>query len=89
MKNEFGLVTFKSTHQAIKVKELLDGNEEYKANIISTPGQISAGCGMSLRFNYDKKESLKEMLNDKSLGYQNIYKGTRSIGVRSTYTLDN
>lgn len=89
MSNKFGLMTFKNTHQAIKVKEFIDGDSEFGANIISTPGQISAGCGMSLRFNYEKKDELKEVVKKENLDYQNIYQGTRSIGIQSTYTLDN
>lgn len=81
-------MTFNTTHQAIAINELLQNYDEYHTNIISTPGKISAGCGMSVRFDYTKKASILKLLSDKDLNYQDIYLGTRK-GVRSTYTLDN
>ncbi|MCH4010142.1 DUF3343 domain-containing protein [Companilactobacillus sp.] len=83
----FGLMTFNTTHEAIEIKELLRQYPEYTTSIISTPGSISAGCGMSVRFNYEKKADILKLLSDKGLDYQKIYKGTR-VGVKSTYAID-
>nr|SFZ86924.1 hypothetical protein LREN565_0037 [Loigolactobacillus rennini] len=89
MTSEFGLMTFKNTHQAIKTHELLEHYPDYNADIIATPGQISAGCGMSVRFKYGQKAALKKLLAAKEYDYQHIYHGQRSIGVQSSYQVDD
>ncbi|MQS52378.1 DUF3343 domain-containing protein [Companilactobacillus mishanensis] len=87
MGQTFGLMTFNTTHEAIQIKDILDENPDYTSSIISTPGSISAGCGMSVRFNYDEKNAILQLLADKGFSYQQIYKGNR-VGVKSTYELD-
>ncbi|KRL66304.1 DUF3343 domain-containing protein [Companilactobacillus versmoldensis] len=87
MAQTFGLMTFKTTHEAISIKELLKQYPDYTSSIISTPGSISAGCGMSVRFNYQKKAEILDLLTKKGLQYQAIYKGNR-VGVKSTYQID-
>ncbi|MFC6322777.1 DUF3343 domain-containing protein [Companilactobacillus baiquanensis] len=88
MDTKFGLLTFSTTHQAISTNELLKSKQEFETSIISTPGKISAGCGMSVRFNYSDKDAILKLLADEDLQFQNIYVGTR-VGVRITYELDD
>lgn len=45
--SETYLLTFDSTHSALAAQKAL---ESYGPHLIPTPRDISAGCGMSLRF---------------------------------------
>ncbi|WP_125770960.1 DUF3343 domain-containing protein [Companilactobacillus furfuricola] len=87
MGHTFGLMTFNTTHEAISAKDLLKEHPEFTPSIISTPGTISAGCGMSVRFDYTKKQDILKLLADKGFTYKKIYIGNR-VGVKSTYEVD-
>lgn len=55
----FLLITFNSTHLAIKTeKELMDLNVE----MIPTPRQLSASCGLSLKASVEILEEVKNRL---------------------------
>lgn len=54
LKGEEIIIVFRSTHDAIKAKNLL-GKEGIPFEVIPTPKEISAECGISLKI----KESLK------------------------------
>ena len=40
----------------------------------ATPREITASCGISIRFLYDDTESVKKILNENSVEYKGIYK---------------
>ena len=71
--NEMYIVSFNSTHHAIRLDKLL-GESSVRATTLPTPREITASCGISIRFLYDDTESVKKILNENSVEYKGIYK---------------
>lgn len=85
MHQEYGLVAFDSTHEAIRT-EVLVKEKQFHARLIGTPGQISAGCGLSLRYDLSDTDRLEQVLSDDQVSYQGIYHAKRD-GLASQYKL--
>ncbi|ANK61993.1 MULTISPECIES: DUF3343 domain-containing protein [Loigolactobacillus] len=83
MDKEFGLVVFDATHDAIK-SEVLTKENNFKTRALTTPGQIVAGCGISLHYELPETQAIKQLLADKDIRYKAFYKGYRR-GVKSSY----
>lgn len=56
---EFYVIAFESTHHAIMVEKKL--KEKYKIDMIPTPREITASCGLSIRF---QTELLDDIITD-------------------------
>ncbi|WP_373842672.1 DUF3343 domain-containing protein [Limosilactobacillus sp.] len=82
---EYGLVVFDSTHEAIKTETLAKDNQ-FHARLIGTPGQIVAGCGLSLRYELDDTVSLRKLLDNNNVSYKGFYHALRN-GIKSSYTV--
>lgn len=85
MDQEFGLVVFDETHEAIKSETLVKA-QQIKARALTTPGQITAGCGLSLRFALADLPKIKAFLKTEQIHYQAVYHGERH-GLQSDYQL--
>ena len=83
MKMEYGLVVFDSTHEAIKA-EIIVKNAKFHARIIGTPGEIVAGCGLSLRYDLKDSTNLRKLLSDEDINYKGFYHALRD-GLKSSY----
>ncbi|HAS73519.1 MAG TPA: hypothetical protein DCS67_05185 [Clostridiales bacterium UBA8960] len=64
MFNEFIIIAFSSTHQAIHFEKLLMGH--YAIELIPTPRDVSASCGLSLKFEVDDMGAILEELSKES-----------------------
>lgn len=53
------LITFESTHEAIKTEKLLEGID---IETIPTPRQLSTSCGISIKGSVDDLDFIKERL---------------------------
>ena len=63
MTDHYGIITFNSTHHAIaSEKRLLDGG--YHVRIIPVPTQVTADCGLAIRFILEDFQMIKPLLND-------------------------
>ena len=71
--NEMYIVSFNSTHHAIRLGKLLE-EATIRATTLPTPREITASCGISIRFLYDDTESVKKILNENSVECKGIYK---------------
>ena len=61
------IVTFSSTHQAIKFERLL--LPQFDIELIPTPREVSASCGLSLKFAVeDQPEIVRVMLTENREG---------------------
>lgn len=72
----FNLVTFESTHSAIKAEKTLK-KEGLKVKIIPVPTEISAGCGLSIRFNEEDLDKVKKIIKESVIevsGYYSVKK---------------
>ncbi len=68
----FLLVTFKSSHLAMRANKLFS-TSEFKCEIIPTPREISSECGFSLMFELVQEDSLKLYFRENNLEYDKIY----------------
>lgn len=67
----FYVIAFESTHVAIKTEKEIQG--KVKIEMIPTPREISASCGISLKFVEEDLDLMMELLN--SLPYElDVYK---------------
>ena len=53
MTDHYALITFESTHTAIATEQRLVA-EGLRVRLIPVPTQITAGCGLALRFDREK-----------------------------------
>ena len=74
--NEMYIVSSNSTHHAIRLDKLLT-EASVRATTLPTPREITASCGISIRFLYDDIDKVKNTLIENSVEYKGIYKITR------------
>ena len=74
--NEMYIVSFNSTSYAIRLDKLLN-EASVKATTLPTPREITASCGISIRFLYEDIESVKNILTQNNIECKGIYKITR------------
>ena len=67
------IVSFNSTHHAIRTEKILTENN-VKCTTLPTPREITASCGISIRFLYQDIEKVKEILTDSEVDYKGIFK---------------
>ena len=72
---EFYVITFDSTHKAIKTEKIT--KEKLDVELIPTPREISASCGLSLKFKEEQLEDLMEILKDTDKDGMVIYQVRR------------
>ena len=74
MKEEvYYVVAFDSTHYAIQGEKTLKENG-IDIKVIPTPREITASCGLSIRFSPQFLEEVKKILEETSLTIKGIYK---------------
>ena len=92
--NEMYIVSFNSTHHAIRLDKLL-GEASVRATTLPTPREITASCGISIRFLYEDIEKVKNTLVENNIEYKGIYKitrlenGTKEVEDRSEFRLSS
>lgn len=70
---QFGVVTFKSTHYAIKGDlALKDKGIEYRT--IPTPREITHSCGLAIKFHLNDIDSIRDIIHDNELAIEGIFK---------------
>lgn len=66
MKQEFIIVAFDSTHDAIKA-ETVSGRVGITARLIPIPPEVSAGCGLALRADPEDLDRVRELLKEEEV----------------------
>lgn len=74
--DQFGVVTFNSTHHAIKGEGIFKSNE-IPFKTIPTPREITLSCGLSIRFDIHDLEKVKNLVENDELSIKGIYKYIR------------
>lgn len=69
--NEMYVISFNSTHHAIKIDKILKENK-ITCITLPTPREISASCGMSIRFSKEDFDKILDLVD--GLDYKGIYK---------------
>lgn len=73
MKEEYGVVTFNSTHHAISGEKIFkDNNIVFKT--IPTPREITLSCGLSILFSLEDLLKVKELCNSNVLSVKGVYR---------------
>jgi len=71
-KELFYVVTFQSTHHAIKgEKYFKESNLAIKT--IPTPREITASCGLSIKFSMEDIKTIEEIIKAQDLSIEGIY----------------
>ncbi|QJA09800.1 DUF3343 domain-containing protein [Romboutsia sp. CE17] len=71
--NEMYIVSFNSTHHAIRTEKILNENN-IRCTTLPTPREITASCGISIRFLYEDIEKVKNIINESEVDYKGIFK---------------
>lgn len=78
---EMNVITFRSTHHAIKTEKELK-KEGINIKVIPTPREITSSCGLSIRFNDEDKDKvlsiINDMITDEGMFLKGIYKIKRT-----------
>ncbi len=74
--NDFYLISFNSTHHAIRTEKLLL-EEGMKIMTLPTPREIAASCGLSIRFDLEDLEKVNLIMKENSLERRGIFHITR------------
>ncbi|MBS5788682.1 MAG: DUF3343 domain-containing protein [Clostridioides difficile] len=69
---EMYIVSFNSTHHAIRSEKLLK-EHEVAITMLPTPREISASCGLSVRFSKDDLEKITKILKDNEIDFKGVY----------------
>lgn len=72
MEEKEGVVTFESTHHAIKGEKILKENG-IKNRMIPTPRAITRSCGLSAKFDLKDLEEIKKLLAQGEVAVTGIY----------------
>ena len=77
--NEMYIISFNSTHQAIKCDKAF-GKNEIDYTVLPTPREISQSCGMSIRFGLEDIDTIKEIIDQNQIEYKSMYRIFKEIG---------
>lgn len=80
----FGLMVFNTTHCAIKAETLIKEGD-FKARLIGTPESIVAGCGLSLKFELEDLDQIRNVIDANNIEYKGLFKGQKE-GFKSEYS---
>lgn len=87
MEENFYVVSFDSTHHAIKAEKLFK-EENLNIRMMPTPREITASCGLSIRFEVDDLGKVEEIIREEDLAVKGKYAMTRREGVRTAEKID-
>lgn len=78
MEKEFYVIAFESTHYAIMVEKKL--KDKYNIQTIPTPREITASCGLSIKFQGEILDGIVKELMDQAVdrNMMDIYKIERT-----------
>lgn len=80
MDQSYGVAAYRSRQQVMKINELLRRNG-ISSSVVSTPKEISAGCGLSVRFDIKDASNVKRIVSrEKSSNLIGLYRVDPSLG---------
>jgi len=71
-----GLITFKSTHFALRAEKVLE-KKGLKFKTIPTPREVSHSCGLSLLVNSDNISQVQDMVKEDLINIDHLYRYIR------------
>lgn len=89
MNQAYGIAAYRSRQQVMKINDLLRRNG-IETVIVSTPKEISAGCGLSVRFDIKDAQSVKRIVSrEKNANLIGLYRVDPSLGRGRLSVLSN
>jgi hypothetical protein len=85
--NDFGIITFQSTHHAMRAERILT-QEGIKTKTIPTPRDITLSCGIAIRIAVDDLETIIELKRSGKLEYKELHHLRVVDGKRALSKLD-
>ncbi|WP_409228430.1 DUF3343 domain-containing protein [Gudongella sp. SC589] len=85
--NEFGILTFQSTHHAMRAERILT-EEGIITKTIPTPRDITLSCGLAIRIAIDDLEKVMELKRSGKLEYKELHHLQTVDGKRALRKLD-
>lgn len=67
-----GIVTFYNQHNALHAERVLKW-EGLKVALVPGPREISPNCGVALRFEYSRRESVERLFTESRIQYEAIH----------------
>lgn len=71
--NEMYIISFNSTHQAIKCDKIFGKNEMNYA-VLPTPREITQSCGISIKFEIENIDKVKDIIKENEIEYKGMFK---------------
>ncbi|ABR46271.1 conserved hypothetical protein [Alkaliphilus metalliredigens QYMF] len=68
----FYVVVFDSTHHAISAEKQLK-KEKIAFNVIPTPREITASCGLSIKFNAEVLGTVQKVVEQENIAVKGVY----------------
>ena len=87
MDEKFYVVSFDSTHHAIRAEKLFK-ESNLNVRMMPTPREITASCGLSIRFEESNLEEVEEIIAKEDLNVKGKYEMNRQDGVRTAQKID-
>ncbi len=87
MDEKFYVVSFDSTHHAIRAEKLFK-EHNLTVRMMPTPREITASCGLSIRFEEPDLKEVEDIINDEELDVKGKYEMNREDGVRTAQKID-
>lgn len=69
---EMYIVSFNSTHHAIRTDKIFSENK-VTSMTLPTPREITASCGISIRFLYEDIDKVIKILQNNNIEYKGIF----------------
>ncbi|GFN36172.1 DUF3343 domain-containing protein [Tepidimicrobium xylanilyticum] len=70
---QFGVITFKSTHYAIK-GDLIFKEHNINYRTIPTPREITRSCGLAIKFDLEDTDLVRDIIEKNQLTVEGIFK---------------
>lgn len=70
--NDFYIISFNSTHHAIRMEKLLS-DCGLKIMTLPTPREIAASCGLSIKFELEDLDIINKIMEENSVERRGIY----------------
>ncbi len=71
--DKYCLITFSTTHNALRAEKVLN-QEGIPILVVPTPREVSAGCGLAIRFLCEDFQAVKEKLNRNDIFVKSVYR---------------
>ena len=70
---QFGVITFKSTHHAIRSESVFN-NENIEFRTIPTPREVTHSCGLAIKFDLKDTDLARKIVEKNNLDIEGIFR---------------